>query len=106
LPGGYAEIGSPPSQNALRELREETGFEARLERFLGVFDGWALGSNHPYQHWTLLFRAAITGGAARPSVETIDVRLFARVEIPRDLPPVARAMVDQALSGRDDAVYQ
>src|SRR5436190_10442814 len=34
LPGGYAEIGSPPSENALREFREETGFEARLERLV------------------------------------------------------------------------
>src|SRR3954467_872796 len=36
LPGGYAEVGSTPSENALRELREETGFDARLERLVGV----------------------------------------------------------------------
>src|SRR6266545_4120398 len=32
LPGGYAEVGSPPSENALRELHEETGFTGALER--------------------------------------------------------------------------
>ncbi len=32
LPGGYAEVGSPPSENALRELREETGRTSSLRR--------------------------------------------------------------------------
>src|SRR5256885_4497013 len=36
LPGGYAEVGSPPSANALREMREETGFDVELERLVGV----------------------------------------------------------------------
>jgi ADP-ribose pyrophosphatase YjhB (NUDIX family) len=106
IPGGYAEIGSTPSQNALRELREETGFEARIERLLGVFDGWVLGSTHPYQPWTLLFRGAITGGSARPSHETTDVRFFARDDVPRELAPVARAMLEHAFSGRDEPAYQ
>ena len=43
LPGGYAEVGSPPSVNALRELHEETGFHAELERLVGVYDNKSLG---------------------------------------------------------------
>ncbi|HYY55128.1 MAG TPA: NUDIX domain-containing protein [Candidatus Dormibacteraeota bacterium] len=106
LPGGYAEIGSPPSRNALRELHEETGYDAEIERLLGVFDGWALGSTHPYQHWTLLFRARITGGAPRTSIETTEVRLFAPDEVPSELPRVTRAMVAHALGASDEPAYQ
>lgn len=78
LPGGYAEIGSPPSANAIRELHEETGFEAELQRILGVFDNRAFRSSSPYQFYVLLFRARLLRGEATPSPETTAVALFAR----------------------------
>src|SRR5260370_9737610 len=37
VPGGMAEIGSSPSANALRGLHEETGFEAQIERPIGIY---------------------------------------------------------------------
>src|SRR5687768_13897521 len=36
LPGGWMDRGEEPEQTALRELREETGFEGRIERLLWV----------------------------------------------------------------------
>src|SRR5258708_17334750 len=75
LPGGYAEIGSTPSTNALREFREETGFEAELESFIGVYDNMTFKSLAPHQFYILLFRARITGGAPALSSETIAVQL-------------------------------
>ena len=37
LPGGLAEEGEAPDETALRELREETGLHAELERLSGVY---------------------------------------------------------------------
>ncbi len=36
LPGGFIELGEPPELAALRELREETSLEGKIDRLLGV----------------------------------------------------------------------
>ena len=69
LPGGYAEIGSPPLANALREFAEETGFEAALERLAGVYDNKQFSSVSSYQFYICLFSGRIIGGAATTSHE-------------------------------------
>jgi ADP-ribose pyrophosphatase YjhB (NUDIX family) len=106
LPGGYAEIGSSPSANALREFREETGFEAELERLVGVYDNKHFSSVSPYQFYICLFRARITGGAAATSHETLEVRLVDPADPPADMSDLQRAMVRDAARPAAAAVYQ
>lgn len=38
LPGGFGEVGYSPTENILKEIEEETGSEAKVERLLAVFD--------------------------------------------------------------------
>src|SRR5256885_1335958 len=106
LPGGYAEIGSPPSDNALREFKEETGFDAELERLVGVYDNKRFASVSPYQFYICLFRARITGGAAATSAETLDVRLVDPADPPADMSELQRAMLRDAARPGQAAVYQ
>ena len=106
LPGGYAEVGSPPSANALRELHEETGFAAALERLVGVYDNRAFASTAAYQFYICVFRARITGGAARPSVETPEVVLVEPDAPPENMSALQRAMLRDAVADRCEAVYQ
>jgi len=106
LPGGYAEIGSSPSENALREFREETGFDAQLERLVGVYDNKRFASVSPYQFYICLFRARITGGAAATSDETIAVRLMDPDYPPDDMSALQRAMLRDAARNDLGAVYQ
>ena len=106
LPGGYADVGATPSENARRELREETGLEAELERLIGVYDNRRYGSVAAYQFYTLLFRARITGGAARPSHETTDVRLVTPREAPDEMNEMHRAMIRDALAASGAPVFE
>jgi ADP-ribose pyrophosphatase YjhB (NUDIX family) len=106
LPGGMAEIGSPPSENALRELHEETGFEAEIERLVGIYDNKRFASVSPYQFYICLFRARITGGVATTSTETLEVRLVDPGDLPSDMSELQRAMLRDAASPPAQAVFQ
>lgn len=106
LPGGYAEIGSPPSANALREFREETGYQAELDGLVGVYDNKHFASVSPYQFYICLFRARITGGTAATSPETCDVRLVDPQDPPADISELQRTMLRDAARPGAAAVYQ
>ena len=106
VPGGMAEIGSSPSENALRELREETGFEAELERLVGVYDNKRFGSVSAYQFYICLFRGRITGGAATRSSESLEVELVRPDALPEDMSPLQRAMIRDAAAPAGAAVFQ
>jgi ADP-ribose pyrophosphatase YjhB (NUDIX family) len=106
LPGGYAEVGSTPSANALRELTEETGFVAELERLVGVYDNRVFGSVAPYHFYICCFRARITGGTATPSKETPEVELVSPDALPQDMSVLQRSMLADAVAGAAQAAYQ
>ncbi len=106
LPGGYAEIGSPPSANALREFGEETGFQAELQRLVGVYDNKQFASVSPYQFYICLFRARVTGGAATTSHETLDVRLVDPADPPSGMSELQRTMLRDSVRATGEAVYQ
>lgn len=106
LPGGYAEVGSSPAENALRELLEETGLGGEIDRFVGVYDNRRYGSVAAYHFYTLLFRARITGGDARTSVETTDIVLIDPDDLPENMSTLQRAMVADAAVEPKGCAYQ
>lgn len=62
LPKGHLEGDETPEQAAVREIREETGLDARIVRRLGTIDYWFTGTDrrvHKVVHHFLLAR---TGG--------------------------------------------
>jgi ADP-ribose pyrophosphatase YjhB (NUDIX family) len=84
LPGGWADVNETPAQAVVREIREEAGFEARVNKVIAVYDRDAQGHQPPmpYHVYKLFFLCSVTGGAARDSHETSGAALFAEDELP------------------------
>jgi len=84
LPGGWADICESPTENVVREVREESGFETRAVKILALFDR----SKHPHEPafpfhvYKFLIRCEIVGGQATPSSETDAVGFFGETELP------------------------
>ncbi|MEV6368981.1 NUDIX domain-containing protein [Micromonospora musae] len=72
LPGGKVEQAEDPFDAVIREVVEETGHDAVVERLLGVdsrvipaAEAWS-GAEH--QNVGIFYRVRITGGTLRPEV--------------------------------------
>lgn len=77
LPGGWADVGEYPSQAVVREIREESGYTARVSKVVGIYDANRSGRPLEFFHaYKIVFLCDITGGEARSSVETLAVDFF------------------------------
>jgi 8-oxo-dGTP diphosphatase len=109
LPGGGVELPETVEEGAVREVREETGYDVRLGRVLGVptivippeertvpRGGWFRGIR-------VVFEATIVGGELRHEVDgsTDEARWIPLADVP-DLPRVE--LVDIGLGLRAAAV--
>jgi ADP-ribose pyrophosphatase YjhB (NUDIX family) len=85
LPGGWADVNQTPGQCVEREVREESGFEVRAVKLAAMYDYRRQGnvSPHPYSIYKLFFLCELTGGEARPSLETSAVDFFAADRLPQ-----------------------
>jgi len=83
LPGGWADVGEPASVAAVREAREESGYEVRITKLAAVFDR-DLHNHPPYPFHTykMFFIATLAGGAPRDSNETADAQFFPENHLP------------------------
>jgi len=85
LPGGYVDVGEPPSQAIEREVFEESGYQTKAIKLLAVYDRDHPRHNHPpfeYHIYKLFFLCELLGGSPVNSVETEEATFFAEAEIP------------------------
>jgi ADP-ribose pyrophosphatase YjhB (NUDIX family) len=83
LPGGWADIGASPAENAMREVCEESGYTVNIERLLAVWDMPKHG--HPpsvFHIWKLVFLGKITARGDISGVETDAVDFFSVDALP------------------------
>ncbi|MBC9732697.1 NUDIX domain-containing protein [Nocardioides sp. zg-578] len=102
LPGGGVDLEETAEQGAVREVREETGYDVRLDRLLTV-DSYVIPASRrhietdrPMKAVRVLFAATITGGELTAEIggSTDEARWFTPAEAAR-LPHVS--LVDLAL---------
>jgi ADP-ribose pyrophosphatase YjhB (NUDIX family) len=83
MPGGWADVGDIPSEVAIRETKEESGFNVKPTKVIGVYDANREGGYLEFFHaFKIVFLCNPIGGEAKPSDETIDVKYFGFDELP------------------------
>lgn len=83
MPGGWADVGDIPSEVAIRETKEESGFDVKPRKVVGVYDANRAGVPLEFFHaFKIVFLCDLIGGEAKPSDETIDVGYFDFKELP------------------------
>lgn len=77
LPGGFVDVGEPPSRAVEREVYEESGYQVKAEKLLAVYDR-NLHGHTPYifHLYKLFIRCELLGGAAADSIETAGAEFF------------------------------
>lgn len=92
MPGGWADVGERPSEMIAREICEESGYEARPVRVVGVYDANRAGRPMEFFHaYKVIFLCELTGGAPAVSDETLEVGFFPF----DDLPPLSEHRTNQ-----------
>ncbi|MBU5466161.1 NUDIX hydrolase [Virgibacillus sp. MSJ-26] len=86
LPGGWGDIGLTPSEVAVNEVKEESGFDVKAVKLLGVLDKKCHPHPpSPYHVYKIFILCEIVGGEAQTGIETNAVEFFAE----DDLPPLS-----------------
>lgn len=83
LPGGWADVGLSPKEVAVKEIKEESGYEVRPIKLLGIWD--KKFHDHPpsaFHVYKIFILCEIIGGEALEGVETLGVGFFHEQELP------------------------
>lgn len=83
LPGGFCDIGLSPSENIVKEIQEESGFEVQTKKLLAVLDM----KKHPhppqpYHYYKMFIQCEIIGGEPKIGIETQEINFFAENDLP------------------------
>lgn len=94
-PGGGLERGERPEDGLRREILEETGFEARIGDFIGVYH------NAYKDDLILAFAAGIVGGSQKaPHAEIAEIAWFNPADLPQPMTANTRQRIADAKAGR------
>ncbi|UCE08760.1 MAG: NUDIX hydrolase [bacterium] len=92
MPGGWGDVGETPSNMVVREVLEESGFEVKPVKLIGVYDSNRDGRPLQFFHaYKIVFLCEILSGFARPSEETLAVDFFDF----ENLPPLSSSRTNE-----------
>lgn len=83
LPGGFCDIGLSPSENVVKEIKEESGFDVIPIRLVALLDK----NKHPhppdpYHYYKIFILCEIIGGKPTLGIETNNIQFFSEDSLP------------------------
>ena len=83
LPGGFCDIGLSPSENIVKEIKEESGYDVVPKKLLALLDM----NKHPhppqpYHYYKLFIQCEVIGGQARNGLETKGINFYDEDNLP------------------------
>ena len=97
VPGGWADVGESPSEAAVRETLEESGYRVKPVRLLAAYDRDRRG--HPpmaYHVYKLVYLCEILDEVPLTDMDTDGARFFGEHEIPElSVARVTRAQISR-----------
>ena len=83
LPGGFCDIGLSPSENVVKEIKEESGYDVMPVKIIAVLDK----NKHPhppeaYHYYKIFILCEIIGGESSAGMETTQVEFFSENNLP------------------------
>lgn len=78
IPGGYVDLGETLEESCIREAKEETGLDVKIEGIVGAYS--RLGRDPRGRQITVAYLCS-AGGAPRPNYESSELRFFSEKEL-------------------------
>ncbi|MDR3214872.1 MAG: NUDIX hydrolase N-terminal domain-containing protein [Bacilli bacterium] len=83
LPGGWCDLYDSPQETAIKEVLQESGYDVRIKRVLGIFDH----NKHQDKatsicEYSIIFEGEIIGGKPETAYETDEVNFYDLNELP------------------------
>lgn len=83
IPGGWCDVDLSPVETCVKEVKEETGFDVKVTKFLALMDRNNYTQSEIYNVYSLVFLAEIIGGENNPNFEVIEVDWFDMDNLPK-----------------------
>ena len=109
LPGGSMEIGETFEQAATREVKEESGYDVKVERLVGIYSRpeqttTTYPDGNTVHYVSVVLACRVVGGEKRfDPKETLDVAFFDPARLPDDLMPQHLERIHDAAEKREAA---